>query len=165
MTALSFEAVKIAFRQDKNGYILTLSIHPNDVPKDLYLHPVGQIYGVAIVPLGGDGVSAEADPKKKPKPKPTKGEFSDGEKALRHMRALCRDENFMSWLTGVRLHYGMNFNRNLDLDGETLSAETIKLILGIESAAEIRDIPETTEAWYRLKEAYETKSIPPRRAL
>ena len=33
--AIHFEAVKIAMNQDKNGWVLKLAIHPNDVPTDL----------------------------------------------------------------------------------------------------------------------------------
>ena len=38
---VNFEAVKIAMRQDKNGYVLTLSVHPDDVPESLLRNWVG----------------------------------------------------------------------------------------------------------------------------
>ena len=34
---ITFEGVKIAMRQDKNGYILTLAVHPSDVTESLLM--------------------------------------------------------------------------------------------------------------------------------
>ena len=45
---IAFEAVKVSIRQDKTGYILTLSIHPSDVPDDLLRCPVGTIFMVGM---------------------------------------------------------------------------------------------------------------------
>ena len=32
MKTLQFEGVKVALKQDKTGYVLTLSMHPDDIP-------------------------------------------------------------------------------------------------------------------------------------
>ena len=34
MKTSQFEGCKVALKQDRTGYILTLSIHPNDVPEE-----------------------------------------------------------------------------------------------------------------------------------
>ena len=32
MKTIQFEGVKVALKQDKTGYVLTLSMHPDDIP-------------------------------------------------------------------------------------------------------------------------------------
>ncbi len=54
MNAMNFEAVKVAIKQDKTGYILTLSVHPDEVPEDLLRDFVGARYGVAMVRVNSD---------------------------------------------------------------------------------------------------------------
>ena len=51
---LTFEAVKIAMRQDKNGHVLVLSIHPNDIPNELFSDWLGSRYYVSLVKLNDD---------------------------------------------------------------------------------------------------------------
>ena len=53
--AINFEAVKLSVTQDKNGYVLKLSIHPNDVPETLLRDWVGARYVVAMVRTADDG--------------------------------------------------------------------------------------------------------------
>ena len=45
------EVVKIAMAQDRNGHILKLAIHPNDLPKDLILDPLGSRYVMVLARL------------------------------------------------------------------------------------------------------------------
>ena len=33
--ALQFEARKVALKQDRTGYVLTLSLHPDEIPEEL----------------------------------------------------------------------------------------------------------------------------------
>ena len=54
--AINFEAVKIAFTQDKNGFVLKLSLHPNDAPESVMMDALGTRYMVALVRLSDDGV-------------------------------------------------------------------------------------------------------------
>ena len=49
--AINFEAVKISLKQDKTGIILTLAIHPNEVPPSLFTDWVGSRYVAALVKL------------------------------------------------------------------------------------------------------------------
>jgi len=48
---IQFEAVKTALRQSKDGYSLTLVIHPDDIPDDLVKDFVGARYVVVMVRL------------------------------------------------------------------------------------------------------------------
>jgi len=47
--AMTFEAVQSYMRKDVKGVNLTLVIHPDDVPEDLFRQPTGSRYQVAMV--------------------------------------------------------------------------------------------------------------------
>ena len=46
---LQFEARKIALKQDRTGFVLTLSMHPDEVPEEILRDFVGTRYGCALV--------------------------------------------------------------------------------------------------------------------
>jgi len=52
--ALQFEARKIALKQDRTGYVLTLSIHPDEVPEEILRDFVGARYACALVRIQDD---------------------------------------------------------------------------------------------------------------
>ena len=52
--ALQFEARKVALKQDRTGYILTLSLHPDEIPEELLRDFVGARYACAIVRIQDD---------------------------------------------------------------------------------------------------------------
>jgi hypothetical protein len=54
MDTSNFEAVKVAIKQDKSGYVLTLSIHPDDVPEEILRDFVGARYQFVAVRLNDD---------------------------------------------------------------------------------------------------------------
>ena len=52
--ALQFEARKVALKQDRTGYILTLALHPDEIPVELLRDFVGARYGCALVRIQDD---------------------------------------------------------------------------------------------------------------
>jgi hypothetical protein len=52
--ALQFEARKVAMKQDRTGFVLTLSIHPDELPEELMRDFVGARYGCALVRIQDD---------------------------------------------------------------------------------------------------------------
>lgn len=52
--ALQFEARKVAMKQDRNGYILTLCMHPDEVPEEILRDFVGARYACALVRIQDD---------------------------------------------------------------------------------------------------------------
>lgn len=53
--AIPIEVRKIAYRQSaKEGFLLTLSLHPDDVPQELAAAPIGTRYMAALVQIGDD---------------------------------------------------------------------------------------------------------------
>jgi hypothetical protein len=86
MKTLQFEATKVALKQDKTGYVLTLSLHPDDAPEDLLRDFVGARYQVVMVRIGSDE-----------QPMDRQEEFQ-GERAIRIAGLLCRDKDFWKFL-------------------------------------------------------------------
>ena len=86
MKTLQFEATKVALKQDKTGYVLTLSMHPDDIPEDLLRDFVGARYQVVMVRLDGNE-----------QPMDRQEEFQ-GERSIRIAGLLCRDKEFWTYL-------------------------------------------------------------------
>lgn len=84
MSHPQFEAVKVAIKQDRTGYVLTLSIHPNDVDERILRDFVGARYQVVMVRLNGDE-----------RPMNREAEFPDPVKIA---GILCRDADFQKFL-------------------------------------------------------------------
>lgn len=87
MKTSQFEGCKVALKQDRTGYILTLSIHPNDVPEEILRDFVGARYQVVMVRLNGDE-----------RPMNRESEFPDPVKIA---GILCRDANFQQFLVEI----------------------------------------------------------------
>jgi len=86
METIQFEGVKVALKQDKTGYVLTLSMHPDDIPETLLRDFVGARYQVVMVRL--DNVEAPIDRQE---------EFAS-DRAIRISGMLCRDPKFWEFL-------------------------------------------------------------------
>lgn len=52
--ALQFEGRKVALKQDRTGFVLTLCIHPDEIPEELLRDFVGARYGCALVRIQDD---------------------------------------------------------------------------------------------------------------
>lgn len=78
--ALQFEARKVAMKQDRTGFILTLAIHPDELPEALIRDFVGARYACAIVRIQDDE-------------SPT--EYND---RVKKAGMLCRDSQFQDFL-------------------------------------------------------------------
>ena len=86
MKTLQFEGVKVALKQDKTGYVLTLSMHPDEIPEELLRDFVGARYQVVMVRLDGHE-----------EPMDRQNEF-EGDRAIRIAGLLCRDPKFWAYL-------------------------------------------------------------------
>lgn len=86
MNTLNFEAVKVSLKQDKTGYVLTLCVHPDDIPDDLLRDFVGSHYQVVMVRLNGDNLPMDRDK-----------EF-ERERAVKLAAVLCKEEQFWEFL-------------------------------------------------------------------
>lgn len=52
--ALHCEMVKYAYRQTKDGVVVSFVVHPNDIPAELSISHIGARFMVALVQLGDD---------------------------------------------------------------------------------------------------------------
>ena len=49
--AIHVECIKVAYRQAKEGPVISLRLHPDDAAQVVALAPLGQRFAVAFVPL------------------------------------------------------------------------------------------------------------------
>ena len=131
------EVVKIAMAQDKNGHILKLAIHPNDLPKDLVLDPLGSRYVMVLARLN------DHDEVVKPKEK------SEGDKAVDTAGLLCRNPRFIRWL----------FDRGFSCgDTEAYAVEGIRDYCSIHSRSELATNEDARRKFNILRDEFE-KSV------
>lgn len=57
--ALQFEARKVALKQDRTGFILTLVLHPDEVPEEILRDFVGTRYACAVVRIQDDETATQ----------------------------------------------------------------------------------------------------------
>jgi hypothetical protein len=131
---IQFEAVKAALKQSKDGYVLTLAVHPDDLPDDLMRDFVGSRYVVVMVRLGDDE-----------QPMNRENEFP-GDFAVKMAGILCRDPDFWEWLH--KKEWLMEKN-------EKACAEWLISYLDIESRKELKTNIEARDLFVRLKTSFD----------
>ena len=132
MKPLQFEGVKVAIKQDKTGYVLTLSIHPDDVPEALLRDFVGARYGVAMV-----RIDANEQPM-------NRAEF-EGDKLIRMAGMICKDAQFWEYL----YEDAQIFEEN-----EKEATEWMRHYLGIQSRSELKTNESAQQLMRKLVEEY-----------
>jgi len=117
MEISKFEGVKVALKQDRTGYILTLSVHPDEVPEEILRDFVGARYQVVMVRLTNEE-------------RPMIREQEHSGDMVRLAGILCRDQMFQRFL----LEAGQTFDASEDIATAWLKEE-----LNIKSRAELRE--------------------------
>jgi hypothetical protein len=115
METSAFEAVKVAMKQDRNGYVLTLCIHPDEVPEEILRDFVGARYQVVVVRLTEDE-------------QPMNREQELGRDSVRMAGMLCRDQEFWRFLKEA----GQVFDAD-----EASAIDWLKHELGVASRSDI----------------------------
>jgi hypothetical protein len=128
---LQFEAIKVALKQDKTGFVLTLCIHPDDIPNELMRDFVGSHYQVVMVRLNQDHQPMERDQ-----------EF-EGDRAIRLAGVLCREKEFWEYLHDDSQIFDAN---------EEEATNWVREYLGVQSRSELKT---NQEARLRLKKVNE----------
>jgi hypothetical protein len=95
METSQFEGKKIALKQTKDGYAMTLAIHPDDVPDELLRDFVGARYMVVMVRLADNEEPLNRE------------EFAGGQ-LVKLAGMLCRDSNFWEYLHDIGHLYQKN---------------------------------------------------------
>ena len=130
---LQFEAVKIAMKQDKTGIILTLNIHPDELPTDLMRDFVGARYQVVMVRLNDENRPMSRDQEYSRDPVRTAG-------------ILCRDKQFAQYL----FEKDQIFEKN-----EADVVTWLKMELDIESRTELKEEFQKAKKFWAIYEEYQ----------
>lgn len=118
MKTLQFEAIKLAIKQDKEGYVLTLRMHPDDIPEELLRDFVGARYQCVMVRL--DAVE---------KPLNREQEYA-GDQHVSKAGVLCRNPAFWQYL-----HEDLQIMNA----SEAEATEWLRNYLGVQSRAELKN--------------------------
>lgn len=131
--AVHFEAVKVKLMQSREGMLLTLAIHPDEVPDEIVRSFVGSRWMCAFVRIGDDD-----QPVKSPAQ-------IDGERAVQSAAMLCRDPSFQAWMAAEGLASSAT---------EIGAAEGLRDYLGIDSRADLKTDAAARELFAKLKERF-----------
>ena len=127
MNALQFEALKVALKQDATGYVLTVKIHPDEIPEELLRDFVGARYMMAMVRLNCDE-----------EPVPIKNR-------VQKAGMLCRNVHFQAWCKEI-FHVP---------ETEAGATKAIYEACGIESRTELNGKQKAKEAFDQLVQRFE----------
>jgi hypothetical protein len=126
METSQFEAKKIALRQTKDGYVINLAIHPDDLPDEIVKDFVGSRYMVVMVRLADNQ-------------EPLNRQEFAGAQMVKLAGMLCREKEFweylheigqlfelnepacVEWLTGY-----LNINSRADIKTNKLAQDELK---------------------------------------
>ncbi len=115
MQTSQFEGKKVALKQTKDGHVLTLAIHPDEIPEEILRDFVGARYMVVMVRIGENEEPMERQPVNK---------------HISIAGMLCRDPQFWEFL----------FEQGLLLEtSERDATEWLKSYLNIDSRSELKD--------------------------
>lgn len=129
METSQFEGKKVALKQTKDGIVMSLAIHPDDLPEELIRDFVGSRYMVVMVRLADNE-------------EPINREEFAGAQMVKLAGMLCRDKDFWEYLHDI----GQLFEKS---ENECIS--WIQNYLCIKSRSEIKTNRVAQEA---LKELY-----------
>jgi hypothetical protein len=132
MKTSQFEGVKVAMKQDRTGYILTLSIHPDEVPSEILRDFVGARYQIVMVRLNGAEQPMNRDQEYAPDPVQLAG-------------ILCRDPDFQRFL--AEIGYIQNAT-------ELETVDWMRNEFGIKSRAELKSSPEAAKHLFTINEEF-----------
>jgi hypothetical protein len=118
-----FEAVKVALKQDKTGYMLTLNIHPDEIDEAIMRDFVGSRYQVVMVRLDGNE-------------KPMNREQEHAHDSTRMAGMLCRELAFHKFLYD---------GGHIFMANEEEATNWLKEFLGVQSRTEIKDNPQAQQ--------------------
>ena len=132
-TPIQFESIKAGLRQTKDGYMLTLSVHPDDAPEELMRDFVGSRYMVVMVRINDEE-----------QPMDRQAEFP-GDYAVKTAGILCRDPNFWEWLYANE----MVFEKS-----EEACIEWLRSFIGVSSRADLKTNENARELFNQIVEQY-----------
>lgn len=156
--ALHFEGVKAAYRQTKDGVVVSFVVHPNEVPDGLATAPLGSRYIVALVQVGDDEKPIQ-QPAKESKPTaataPASPQPAGAKRDWREVQPAaqsgirCAEPTFRAFLRETR---------GLDVFDKLQAEIAIRDICGVESRVEFSTNPSKRALWKQIDDAYQAWS-------
>ncbi len=133
-----FEAVKSVLRQSKDGIVLSLVIHPSDVPTPLLSDPIGSRYMVGMVRMGDNEEIIEPE------------SVREGKRMVTSAGALCRDSDFQKWMVD---------NGFSEEQTEEAAATNVKRLLKVKSRAELKENEDAQRRWLVIRQHFIDRHI------
>jgi len=132
---IEFECLKMALKQDKEGYVLTLRVHPNDIPDALLRAWVGTRYDATLLEVVED-----SDKEYTSTQRPVRGTRgpSTTDRLIVASRRLCGISKFHKYLEAVGI------SESLPVSFEDASSD-LKKYLGVRSREELADNDEARD--------------------
>ena len=137
--AVHFEAVKTSMSQSKQGTILRLAIHPNEVPASLHTDWVGSRYMVAMVKLDDEDQPQMSEQQR------------ETERLIASAGMLCRNLDFAKFLFHQDIIISVPNN---DAEREKSVADALRSHLGIESRSEFKTNSMAREMFKQVSEEF-----------
>jgi hypothetical protein len=132
METSQFEGKKVALKQTKDGHVLTISIHPDEIPEEILRDFVGARYMVVMVRLADTEV-------------PFNREEFTGAKFVKAAGMICRDKQFWNFL----YEEGHIFTKN-----EMETTEWLYDYLNIPSRADLKTNREAQALFEKINEEF-----------
>jgi hypothetical protein len=133
METSQFEARKIALKQTKEGHVLSLAIHPDEIPDEILRDFVGARYMVVMVRLADAEVPM------------VRAEEYAGSKLVKQAGMLCRDRQFWDYLHDQ----GLIFERK-----EDVAVDWLCNYLNVASRTELKTNERAQYLFEQLNEEY-----------
>ena len=133
METSQFEARKIALKQTKDGHVLNLAIHPDEIPEEILRDFVGARYMVVMVRLADAEVPM------------VRAEEYAGTRLVKQAGMLCRDRQFWDYLHDQ----GLIFERK-----EEHAVDWLCSYLNVASRAELKTNERAQYLFEQLNEEY-----------
>lgn len=134
METIQFEGIKTGLKQSKDGYILTVAVHPDDLPDNLMKDFIGSRYMVVMVRIGDDE-------------KPVNREnFMKNDPSVSMAGMLCRSSDFWDYVS-------LTTDDIVSSEGEC--AEWMKYYFDIESRADFKTNQEARAKFLKFKQGFE----------
>lgn len=140
--AVNFEAVKTSMSQSKQGTILRLALHPNEVPPSLHTDWVGSRYMIAMVKLSDDDKPEISDQQR------------ETDKLIASAGMLCRNPEFADFLHD-RGYMDDNayIESNYD-ERESVAVDSLRKTLDITSRSELKTNSQAREKFKSITEEF-----------
>ena len=133
MNALQFECTKVALKQDRSGFVLTICIHPDEIPEELIRDFVGSRYGIAMVRIQDDETAQPVHNR------------------VKKSAILCRFRGFQEWLDEIG-HRGISA---LGASAEEKAIEHIYEVCGISSRTELNGNQHAKDKFDEMEREYD----------